>query len=110
MGCIIMNSLIHAVVLAAVLAVPVASFAQSNQPPSRAQVRSELAQIEKAGYDAHANDVHYPAKIQAAEARVAVQSGTAESENTSFGGANIGSMNSGAPKAIQAGKLTYSHH
>ena len=45
-----MKSLIQAVVIAAVLAAPVASFAQSNQPVTRAQVRAELIQLEKAGY------------------------------------------------------------
>ena len=46
-----MKSLIQAVAIAAVLATPVASFAQSNsQPVTRAQVRAELVQIEQAGY------------------------------------------------------------
>ena len=45
-----MKSLIQAVVVAAALAAPVAVFAQSNQPVTRAQVRAELVQLEKAGY------------------------------------------------------------
>jgi hypothetical protein len=73
-----MNSLIKAVALAVVLAAPVASFAQSNQPLTRAEVRAQLIQIEKAGYNpATANDYDYPANIQAAEARVAAENANA---------------------------------
>jgi hypothetical protein len=76
---VIMKSLIQAVAIAAVLAVPMVSFAQSNQPVTRAQVREELIQLEKAGYNpATANDYDYPANIQAAQARVAAQNGTAQ--------------------------------
>jgi hypothetical protein len=89
-----MNSLIKAVAVALVLAAPVASFAQSNQPVTRAQVRAELVQIEKAGYNpAQANDVNYPADIQAAEARVNAQNSAANG----VGGAVDGSSASGAP-------------
>ncbi|HKT67295.1 MAG TPA: DUF4148 domain-containing protein, partial [Burkholderia sp.] len=45
-----MKSLIKAVALAALVAAPIVSFAQSNQQPlTRAQVRAELVQLEKAG-------------------------------------------------------------
>ena len=44
-----MKSLIQAVVVAAALAAPVAVFAQSNAPLTRAQVRAELIRLEKAG-------------------------------------------------------------
>lgn len=70
-----MNSFIKAVALAAVLAAPVASFAQSSQQPvTRAEVRNELIQLERAGYNpATASDPAYPADIQAAERRVQEQ-------------------------------------
>ncbi|WP_028218873.1 DUF4148 domain-containing protein [Paraburkholderia oxyphila] len=84
-----MKSLIQAVVIAATLAAPVAVFAQSNQPLTRAQVREELIQIEKAGYNpASANPYEYPANIQAAEARVAAQ-------NSAVGGVTSGSSQEG---------------
>ncbi|TDN61978.1 DUF4148 domain-containing protein [Paraburkholderia sp. BL10I2N1] len=59
------------------LAVPVASFAQQpNEPLTRAQVRAELAQVVKAGYNPGRRDIgKYPADIQAAEARIATQHG-----------------------------------
>jgi hypothetical protein len=84
-----MKSLVQAVVIAATLAAPVAVFAQSNQPVTRAQVREELIQLEKAGYNpATANPYDYPANIQAAEARVAAQ-------NSAVGGVTSGSSQAG---------------
>jgi hypothetical protein len=46
-----MKSIIKAFAIAALVAAPLASFAQSSQPVTRAQVREELAQLEKAGYN-----------------------------------------------------------
>lgn len=87
-----MKSLIQAVVIAAALAAPVAVFAQSNQPTTHAQVRAELVQLEKAGYNPAADDLNYPANLQAAQARVAEQNGSA----SAIGGAVSGSSVSGA--------------
>lgn len=97
-----MKSLIKAVALAVVLAAPVVSFAQSNQPLTRAEVRAQLVQLEKAGYNPSAdNDATYPAQIQAAEARVAAQN-----ESTSgVGGVVSGSSQSGAA-VISASSFT----
>ncbi|CAL8476984.1 DUF4148 domain-containing protein [Caballeronia sp. S22] len=94
-----MKSFAGVVLLAAAVAVPVASFAQSSagQPTSRAQVREELKQLEKAGYDPH-DWVHYPENIQAAQARVATQNATAPgtASSSAFGGASDGASRSGA--------------
>ncbi|MGE8475147.1 MAG: DUF4148 domain-containing protein [Paraburkholderia hospita] len=66
-----MKALISAVVVAAAVAAPVASFAQSSQQPvTRAEVRADLARLEKAGYDPLSDRQNYPNNIQAAEARV----------------------------------------
>jgi hypothetical protein len=57
--------------LALALAAPAISFAQaSNAPVTRAEVRADLIQLENAGWRPSAEDVYYPADIQAAEARV----------------------------------------
>jgi Domain of unknown function (DUF4148) len=91
----IMKSLIEAAVIAALITAPLAAFAQSNQPVTRAQVRAELVQLEKAGYDpamADAND--YPANIQAAEARVAAQNATAQMSG--YGSSTNGSSQAGS--------------
>jgi uncharacterized membrane protein len=91
-----MKSLIQAVVVVAAVAAPVAVFAQSNAPATRAQVRAELVQLEKAGYHVGDGDnAHYPEAIQAAEAKVSAQ-------NNSVGGVAGGSSASGAPGAVRA--------
>jgi hypothetical protein len=88
-----MKSLIQAVVIAAALAAPVLSFAQTNTPVTRAQVRAELEQLEKAGYRPGDGDsIYYPEEIQAAEARVAAQN----AGTSGYGGAVNGSS-SGRP-------------
>ncbi|SEJ33637.1 DUF4148 domain-containing protein [Paraburkholderia diazotrophica] len=93
-----MKSLIQAVVVAAALAAPVAAFAQSNQPVTRAQVRAELIQLEKAGYNpSRGEDPHYPADIQAAEAKVAAQNAA-----TGVGGVTSGSAAADRPAVSQA--------
>jgi hypothetical protein len=67
-----MNKTIYAALVAAVLSIPVvASAQQSNAGLTRAQVRAELVQLEKTGYNpTRHNDPHYPADIQAATARL----------------------------------------
>lgn len=87
-----MKSLIQAVAVAATLvAVPAASFAQSNSPVTRAQVRAEIVQLQQVGYHVGDGDnAHYPEAIQAAEARVAALNG-----NTAYGGVASGSSQSG---------------
>ena len=57
--------------LTAVLIAPAVSFAQtSNGPVTRAEVRAELVQLERAGYQPASKQIHYPDEIQAAEQRV----------------------------------------
>jgi hypothetical protein len=88
-----MKSLIKAAALAIVLVAPAASFAQSAQPLTRAEVKAQLVQIERAGYNpAVASDTTYPADIQAAEARVAAQQ-----DATGYGSSANGSSQAGAP-------------
>jgi hypothetical protein len=90
-----MKSLIQAVALAAVLAVPALSYAQSepaNGAVSRAQVRNELVQLESAGYRPEMNDRYYPQDIQAAQARVDAQNGV---QSSGYGPATSGSSQSG---------------
>ncbi|WP_322011355.1 DUF4148 domain-containing protein [Paraburkholderia sp. J12] len=84
-----MKSLLKAVLVAAVLAVPAASFAQSQQPVTRAEVKAELAQLRAAGYDP-SDWMHYPDNIQAAEAKVA-----AEKAATAYGPSTSGTSQSG---------------
>ncbi|PLZ04478.1 hypothetical protein CY652_00740 [Burkholderia sp. WAC0059] len=96
-----MKTILKSLVVAAVIAVPAVSFAQSqsNGPLTRAQVTGELAQLEQAGYDPGANDAHYPADIQSAEARVAAQNGTAGA-GSGYGPSTNGSSASGGGSAV----------
>lgn len=87
-----MKTLIQAVALAVAVAAPVASFAQSNAPVTRAQVRAEMVQLAQAGYrPGDGDNAHYPEAIQAAEARVSAMNG-----NTGYGGVASGSSEGGA--------------
>ncbi|MBN3804580.1 DUF4148 domain-containing protein [Paraburkholderia sp. Ac-20336] len=105
-----MKSLIQAVVIAAAIAAPVASFAQTTQPVTRAQVRAELVQLEKAGYQPGLADPQYPANIQAAEARINAQNGVSQAAASGFGGVTSGSSQSGrvapatGPKSVYFGQ------
>lgn len=92
-----MKSIMQAVALAAILAAPVASFAQSDQPLTRADVKAQLKQIEQAGYNpAVATDSSYPADIQAAEARVGQQNSMAQAGTTGYGPSMSGSSETGS--------------
>jgi hypothetical protein len=89
-----MTSRTQAVFIAVLIAAPVVSFAQSSQPLTRAQVRAELTEVEKAGYDTH-DWVHYPENIQAAENKVVAQNAAAEGSNSGVGGVVDGANRSG---------------
>jgi protein-disulfide isomerase len=100
-----MKSLIKAIAIAAVLAVPAVSFAQSNQPVTRAEVRAQLVQLEKAGYNpTDSDDAHYPAAIQAAESRVAA-SQVAQAQTSGYGPST-----DGASQAGQRNDVTFSSY
>jgi hypothetical protein len=88
-----MKSLIKAIAVAAVFAVPAVSFAQSSV--TRAEVKAELAQVRSVHpslYDT--GDAHYPDGIQHAEAAAMAQnSGGAAS---GYGASTNGSSQAGA--------------
>jgi hypothetical protein len=92
-----MKSLIKTVAVALALAAPVASFAQSNQPATRAQVRAELVQLEQAGYRPNSDSVSYPNDLQAAEARVHAQGDVAQAGVAGYGPEVSGASQSGRP-------------
>jgi hypothetical protein len=94
-----MKSIIYAALAASILSAPIVSFAQQNGPVTRAQVREELVQLEKAGYNPSLADPHYPDNIQAAEARVQAQQGIAQ---TSAGASTGSSVQSGSGRSDAA--------
>lgn len=85
------KAFVPALVIASALAAPTFAFAQSNGPVTRAQVRAELVQLEKAGYNPSTDRVDYPQNIQAAEARVHAENG-----GSAYGPSAAGTSNSGA--------------
>jgi hypothetical protein len=87
--------LVQAISVAVALAAPAVTFAQSSAPLTRAQVRAELVQLEKAGYRTGDGDqTTYPAQLQQAEARVAHENAV----SSGYGGTVSGSSASGAAK------------
>jgi hypothetical protein len=102
-----MKSLSQFVVVAALVSAPLAAFAQSSQPVTRAQVREELVQLHNAGYNPMGDRNSYPAQIQAAEARVTAQQ-PASSQESGYGGGANGLSQTGARG--DANGITFSHH
>lgn len=91
---------------AAAVSAPALCFAQSNPPVTRADVRADLVRVEQAGYNPNSgSDIHYPADIQAAEAKIAAQDdqplttqavgGVAQNGNTASGTSNRSSTHHG---------------
>ncbi|HTI16562.1 MAG TPA: DUF4148 domain-containing protein [Trinickia sp.] len=87
-----MKTLTALIIAASAISAPALSFAQSNGPLTRAEVRAELVRLEQAGYNpSQGSDSTYPADIQAAEAKVAAAA-------QDVGGvAQNGDASSGAP-------------
>ncbi|MDR6472190.1 hypothetical protein J2777_005931 [Paraburkholderia graminis] len=103
----------RAVVIVAVLATPLSSFAQqSNGPVTRAQVRAEVVQLEKAGYNpAQRDEARYPADIQAAEARVAAGNSSAQANTQGVGGVPSGAVQAGQRTSVATRTNTlFAHH
>jgi hypothetical protein len=94
-----MKTLASLVIAAAALAAPVLSFAQStDQGLTRAQVRAELVQLERAGYNpSDSSDTRYPIDVQAAEAKVAAASNTQTGHDAVGGTPMSGTSDAGKP-------------
>jgi len=79
--------LVQSLIIAAVVAIPAVSFAQSNESVTRADVRAQLIQLEKAGYNPANDQTQYPKNIEAAQARIDAANGvSAKSYGSSTGG------------------------
>ncbi|WP_082710215.1 DUF4148 domain-containing protein [Burkholderia sp. TSV86] len=90
-----MKTLIYAITAACAVGASFSAIAQSNEPVTRAQVRAELVQLEKAGYHPGVSSPYYPADIQAAQARVQGSADTsgygAQAAPVAHAGAPVGS-------------------
>jgi hypothetical protein len=102
--------LFHSLVVAAIVAIPAVSFAQTNAPVTRAAVRAELVQLRAAGYNPASDRNQYPDHIQAALAHLSAASAVAA---TSYGSSTDGTSASGsratAPDSVAFGDV-YAHH
>lgn len=108
-----MKSLIRSIITVAALTAPVIAFAQqSTGPVTRTQVRADLAQMEKAGYNpARRDDATYPADIQAAEARVTAKKAAMPLSDTGMGTEPTSVSQTGSRyHAGSARSNLYSHH
>lgn len=95
------KSLMQAIVVAAVATASVVSFAQENAPVTRAQVKSEIAQLEKAGCSPAGSNIDYPTQLQAAETRIGKETGSAVT--TAYGGSTVaGATETGSRGSLSA--------
>jgi hypothetical protein len=84
---------VQSLLVAAAVAFPALSFAQTNQPLTRAEVRAQLVQLENVGYNPASDQAQYPKNIEAANARLSAQEDLASS---SYGPSIAGISESGA--------------
>ncbi|SIT48569.1 conserved exported hypothetical protein [Paraburkholderia ribeironis] len=96
-----MKTLVHTVCAVAVIAVPIASLAQSDGALTRAQVQAEIAQLQQAGFNpANANTVDFPANWQAKDTSAAGQS-------SGYGPATNGTSQMGHPASTSGMKPVF---
>ncbi|RDJ97583.1 DUF4148 domain-containing protein [Paraburkholderia lacunae] len=91
--------LVQSLIFAVIVAAPAVSFAQSNEPLTRADVRAQLIQLERAGYNPAGDNAQYPNNIEAAQARVNAENSAAA---TSYGASTNGTSDSGS-RATESG-------
>lgn len=104
-----MKTLFGALAPSLIITVPTVAFARtSNDPVTRAQVRSDLVQLEHAGY--RPSKTHYPADIQATEARVTAQTPAAGNAAAAYGGATAGTTQAGHRISKATWDSLYGHH
>jgi hypothetical protein len=90
---------------AALIAMPLVAFAQSETIPSqdslsRTQVKRDQLNVERAGYTNDAGDqTSYPQAAQAAESRIGAQQ-VRDAQGSGYGGVVQGSTAYGAPGSI----------
>jgi hypothetical protein len=94
---IAMNSRLLIVAVVAAISLPVAVHAQTEvSSVTRKQVREELEQLERAGYQPSRNNPHYPDDLLAAQARIRAAAGTNPYAVNAVGGATDGLSTSGS--------------
>lgn len=90
---------------AAIIGIPSISFAQSDAPVTRAEVRADLIRVEKAGYMPGTNDIKYPSDIEAAEAKIAAQNDQ-QIANHAVGGVSDNGNTASGKKSLKPAPTT----
>jgi hypothetical protein len=109
---IAMNIRLLIVAVAAAVSLPVAAHAQTDGASvTREQVRKELVQLERAGYQPGRNDLHYPNDLLAGEARIRAAAGTNPYAVNAVGGATDGLSTSGSRVGANVSQnALFAHH
>ncbi|MEX3973817.1 DUF4148 domain-containing protein [Paraburkholderia caribensis] len=107
-----MNIRLLTVSIAAAVSLPVAAFAQTDGASvTREEVRKELAQLERAGYQPGRNNPHYPDDLLAAQARIYAAAGTNIYAVNAVGGATYGLTTSGSRDGAKVSQTAlFAHH
>jgi len=97
--------LMQTIVIAIAATAPIVALAQvhSTAQVTRAQVKDELVQFERAGDSPLSSNVDYPGSLQAAQAHAGAQANDAEA--TTYGGKPAGSTEAGSRAAAPAKSL-----
>ncbi|MEM5369144.1 DUF4148 domain-containing protein [Paraburkholderia azotifigens] len=94
-----MKLIANAAALSAALLLPLAAYAQSTAPLTRAEVRQQIIEIENAGYNPSTSDsTAYPENIQAAQKRL-----DALKASDAYGGVAATSVSSGSGRKFYQG-------
>ena len=108
-----MNIRTFIVSVAAAISLPVAAHAQADgSSVTRAKLREELVQLERAGYQPGRNDPHYPDNLLAAEARIRAAAGADPYAVSAVGGTTDGRSDSGSRvgATVPQNNALYAHH
>ncbi|SAL03171.1 membrane protein [Caballeronia calidae] len=96
-----MKTLLRTACAVAVIAVPIASLAQSGGALTRAQVQEEIARLQQAGFNpANANTVDFPTNMQAIAPSSAGQ-------GSGYGSSTNGSSQVGRPASTSGMKPVF---
>src|SRR6266702_6608268 len=98
------KSFVPAAVIVSTIAAPALAFAQDNTQVTRAAVKTDLQQMEQAGYNSTADRITYPDHAQAAEQRVETERGVSA---TSYGPSISGSSASGMQRPMSPANSTH---
>jgi hypothetical protein len=109
---IAMNIRLLIVSVAAAVSLPAVAHAQTDGASvTREQVRKELVQLERAGYQPGRNDLHYPNDLLAAQARIRAAAGTNPYAVNAVGGATDGLSTSGSRVGTNVSQnALFAHH